>query len=203
MQSDAWNERYSASSSVWSATPNQFVVEYLSALEPASMLDVAGGEGRNALWFATRGWTAENLDFSSVAVERSQEWAERAGVTDRFVGTIADVTSDFVAQLAPVDLTVMAYLQLPHTDLKRAIRRTALQLAPGGKFFGVWHARENLSDGYGGPKDETVLPTRAELVEAAAAAGLEVELLELLPRTVTERGQQFTAIDVVLLARMV
>ena len=34
------------------------------------MVDLAGGEGRNAIWFASRGWQAENVEFSEVALTK-------------------------------------------------------------------------------------------------------------------------------------
>ena len=54
MKPEEWDERYRASELVWSSTPNQFVVEYLGDVPAGAMLDLAGGEGRNALWFAER-----------------------------------------------------------------------------------------------------------------------------------------------------
>jgi len=67
-----WNERYSSSDLVWSVGPNVFVEELTTDMTPARVLDVAGGEGRNALWLADRGWDATLVDFSAVALERAQ-----------------------------------------------------------------------------------------------------------------------------------
>lgn len=202
MQSAEWDERYAAKPAVWSHSPNQFVVEYLEHLPIGSMADIAGGEGRNALWFAERGWQAENVDFSAVAVARSVEWAAERNVSDRFVGTVSDATAADACITRPLDLIVMAYLQIPAAQLARAIQNAAAQLAPGGTFFGVWHAFENLEGGFGGPPSADVLPTRDELAADAALAGLQVEALELRDREVTFEDNTHTAIDVVLLARL-
>ena len=56
MDAEAWNERYRDSELVWSAGPNQFVEAELSGLTPGRALDLAAGEGRNAIWLARRGW---------------------------------------------------------------------------------------------------------------------------------------------------
>lgn len=202
MHSEEWDARYSVADSVWSAQPNQFVVEYLSHLSPGAMADIAGGEGRNALWFASRGWQAEDIDFSAVAVQRALEWARDAGVADTFAAQVADVTETYPAKFAPLDLAVIAYLQLPAPKLAQAIRQAATLLKPGGTFFGVWHARENLAEGFGGPQNAAVLPTRDELLTAATAAQLSVKSLELRDRHVVHDGVEVTAIDVVLVANL-
>ena len=108
MDSEFWDARYTESDAVWTQTPNEFVTSYLEELPVGVMADFAGGEGRNALWFARRGWMTENIDFSRVAVERSKQWAWEQGVANRFVGTVADATRPESSSTAPLDLAVMA-----------------------------------------------------------------------------------------------
>jgi SAM-dependent methyltransferase len=195
-----WDDRYRASELVWSSTPNQFVVEYLSDVPAGAMLDLAGGEGRNALWFAERGWQAEVSDFSSVAVARFMARAEQACVAERCAGTVGDATRLTDYAYEPFDLVVMAYLQIPASELAVAIAEVARVLGEDGIFFGVWHARENLDGGFGGPQDPRVLPTQEELRIAVERAGLSLKTLELRERTVETDAGTRTALDVVLLA---
>ena len=200
MKATDWDERYRASELVWSSAPNQFVVEYLSDLPAGAMLDLAGGEGRNALWFAQAGWQAEVADFSGVAVERFLARAEQAGVTERCAGTVADATRLTDYRYEPFDLVVMAYLQIPASELAVAIVEAARVLGEDGIFFGVWHARENLDGGFGGPQDPRVLPTQEELRTAVERAGLALKTLEIRERQVETDAGPRTALDVVLLA---
>jgi SAM-dependent methyltransferase len=193
-----WNERYRETESVWSLEPNQFVVEYLSGLPTGSMVDIAGGEGRNALWFASRGWTVENSDFSEVAVDKFRERASRAGVLDRCVGTVCSALESQACQTGPVDLAVIAYLQLAPAELAGAIAVAAAHLKPGATFFGVWHERGNVGRGLGGPQSPELNPTAEELVAHGRSAGLTVEVCELRERLVTRDDVTGTAIDVVL-----
>ncbi|OIJ94532.1 hypothetical protein [Streptomyces colonosanans] len=53
--SRAWDERYAARDLVWGAEPNRWVAQETSDLQPGRALDLAAGEGRNALWLASRG----------------------------------------------------------------------------------------------------------------------------------------------------
>lgn len=193
-----WNARYRETESVWSLEPNQFVVEYLSGLPAGSMVDIAGGEGRNALWFASRGWTVENSDFSEVAVDKFRERASRAGVLERCVGTVSSALDSRACQTGPVDLAVIAYLQLAPADLALAITVASGNLTPGGTFFGVWHERGNIGRGLGGPQIPELNPTVDELVSHAHSAGLTIDVCELRERPVTRDDVTGTAIDVVL-----
>ncbi|MCU1514795.1 MAG: methyltransferase [Microbacteriaceae bacterium] len=196
MDSNDWDARYEAADSVWSLAPNEFVVEYLERLPAGTMIDLAGGEGRNALWFASRGWLAENVDFSKVALDKFVTRAAEIGLADRCTATLVDATAAPALALAPADLGVIAYLQVEASGLAVAIASLVAGLKPGGTFFGVWHARENLADGMGGPQDATVLPTQAELRHALDAAGLPTATIALRERRVTAG----TAIEMVAVA---
>ena len=202
MNSNDWDKRYEAAESIWSLTPNQFVVEYLSGLPAGSVIDLAGGEGRNALWFASRGWQAENADFSAVALNKFSERANHEGLEDRCIATNIDATaSEPSFGLAPVDLGMIIYLQIDADGLNKAILSLAKAIKPKGTLFGVWHARENLDGGFGGPQDPAVLPTQSELRLACLEAGLEEPLIEIKNRIVQVDGTERTAIDVVVLAK--
>ena len=197
---EAWNLRYAESEMVWSLEPNEFVVEYLSDLPAGKMLDLGGGEGRNALWFASRGWHVENSDFSAVAVTKFLQRAEREGLLELCTGTTVDATHPESCVTKPVDLAVMAYLQIPAADLAAAIATAAHSLRPGGTLFGVWHARENLEYGFGGPPSPELNPTQDELRAACEAVGMKIETLTLRERYFVSGDQQRKAIDAVLLA---
>jgi SAM-dependent methyltransferase len=198
MSASFWNDRYANVDSVWSMAPNEFVVEFLNELPPGRMIDLAGGEGRNALWFAGRGWQAENADISSVAINKFLERAVSEGLYDQVVGTTLEVDQLATFQLAPADLGVIAYLQIPPEQLTRSILDLAAALAPGAIFFGVWHARENLADGFGGPQRADVLPTVEELRAVAETAGFHIHTCELRDRIFELDGVTHRAIDVVL-----
>jgi hypothetical protein len=86
-----WDQRYAAADLVWPAGPNRTVADQVSGLPPGSALDLACGEGRNALWPAERGWTVTAVDFSSVAIEKARTAAARRGRDVHLL--VADVTS--------------------------------------------------------------------------------------------------------------
>ena len=181
---------------VWSLTPNQFVVEHLQDLAPASMVDLAGGEGRNALWFAKRGWHSENVEISQVALEKFQIRAEREGVSQLVRSTLADATTAKFQLKA--ELLVIAYLQTPIADLVKSLSNAVAQLAVGATVFGVWHAKRNLLDGFGGPPVAEFLPSPQELEAWGKDSNLKsLEVFEV-ERIVEKDSLKHVAIDVIL-----
>jgi SAM-dependent methyltransferase len=175
--SQYWDKKYDTEEYVYTLTPNMFVIEFLGELTPGTVIDVAGGEGRNSLYLAEKGWTAENIDVSQIGLNKWLKIANERGVADRALATRASGT-DFKAKLAPADLAMIAYLQVEKKILDAAIANTARQLKPGAMLFGVWHCRENLKAGYGGPQDPKVLPTATELRATCEKLGLKVAVCE-------------------------
>jgi SAM-dependent methyltransferase len=89
MGREAWDERYRSQELVWGAEPNRFVAEAFGDRSPAGRaLDLACGEGRNAIWLAKRGWSLTGVDYSAVALTHELAGAEGVSV-DR---VRADVT---------------------------------------------------------------------------------------------------------------
>ena len=61
MDAKDWDERYAAHDLVWSVEPNRFVAEIIGPLAPGHALDLAAGEGRNAIWMVEQGWSVVAL----------------------------------------------------------------------------------------------------------------------------------------------
>ena len=80
MKRDAWNQRYSGTELIWTAQPNRFLVAEAEDLPPGRALDLACGEGRNAVWLARRGWSVTGVDFAGVGLAKAARLAEEAGV---------------------------------------------------------------------------------------------------------------------------
>lgn len=152
MDRDAWNARYGAEDVVWGLEPNLFVAEHLADLPPGRALDLACGEGRNAVWLAARGWDVTGVDFSDVAVDKARRLATARGVRAEWV--VADLV-DWEPPGA-FDLVLLAYLQVPAADRQRIWPRAAAAVAPGGTFFLVGHDVRNITEGTGGPGDPAV-----------------------------------------------
>lgn len=149
MEATDWDDRYRATDRLWSAEPNTFVADRLADREPGVGLDLASGEGRNAVWLAERGWEMTAVDFSSVAIDRGREHS----VEVEFV--VADVLTWQPDR--SYDLVLIAYLHLVLADFEPLIRRAVTWLRRGGELFMVGHDRTNIEHGVGGPQYPEVL----------------------------------------------
>ena len=195
MNSDGWDTRYATAELVWSAQPNQFVVEEFTGLTPGRALDLGCGEGRNAIWLAIRGWQATGGDFSPVGVDKGRRIAEHAGVG------VDWVVADLCAYQPPADAfdaVLVAYLHLPPADLAGILARAAEAVAPGGTLLVVGHDATNLTDGVGGPQDPEVLYTPEAI--AAELPGLRVTRAERVRRVVATDDGERHAVDTLVRA---
>ncbi|KAB1117919.1 class I SAM-dependent methyltransferase [Micromonospora aurantiaca] len=194
MDSRAWDERYaSAPELVWTAEPNRFVVEEVAGLSPGRAIDLAAGEGRNAVWLAQQGWEVTAVDFSPVAIERGRELARQRNVTVDW--HVADVTT-YTPPADGFDLVLIAYLHLPAAEIAVVLSHARDAVRAGGIVLVVGHDLANLSGGTGGPQDPDVLLTRESV--AKELQGLRIR--RAAHRPVTVQGRTVDALDTVVVA---
>jgi SAM-dependent methyltransferase len=197
VDADSWDDRYRETELMWSRGPNLFIEEICRDLPVGRSIDLAAGEGRNAIWLAEQGWDSTAVDFSAVAIDKARQIAEQRGVT--ITTEVADLTA-YVPTPAGYDLVVIAYLHVPDDQLTPILRRAGEAVAPGGRFVLVGHDAENLERGHGGPKYPEVL-TNPHQVVAALDDGLEIERAEVAERHVDTDDGPKTALDTVVVAR--
>ncbi|MFP5450555.1 MAG: class I SAM-dependent methyltransferase [Thermoleophilia bacterium] len=195
MGSADWDRRYAATDLMWSAGPNATVRDLVAGMAPGKALDLACGEGRNALWLAAEGWEVTGVDFSRVAVDRAGRLATERGLAARFIH--ADL-GEWAPPAEAFDLVLLAYLQVPAALRGTVIEAAAAAVAPGGTLLWVAHDVENLERGYGGPRDAAVLSTPEGVV--ARLSGLQVTRAERIERPVDTDAGPATAIDTLVLA---
>ena len=183
-----WDERYDTAEFVWATDPNRFLPAEVEGLRPGRALDVACGEGRNAVWLATQGWDVTGIDFSAVGLAKAAQLAEHTGVAAEWV--VADAAAAFPESLGRFDLVVLFYAQMDQAGRRSMLASSARALAPDGTLVWVAHDRTNLSDGVGGPQDASVLSGPDEVVAdlLAAVPDLVVERAEVVRRPVAGAG---------------
>ena len=200
MDATEWDRRYDTAEYVWHTEPNQFLPGLLDGLAPGRALDLACGEGRNAVWLARQGWSVTAVDFSAVGIDKGRRLAADSGVEVEWV--VADVTT-WPGRVGAYDLVIIFYVQLAAPQRAAMLATAARALAPGGRFVMVAHDRSNLTDGVGGPQDPTVLPTpeliRTDLL-GPEAPDLVIDRAETIERAVETADGIRHAIDCVVVA---
>ena len=199
MQREDWDRRYADKDFVWTVDANRFVTAEVGALPPGRALDLATGEGRNAVWLAENGWTVRAVDFSGVAIEKGRRLAGARNVADRIEFVVADL-NDHPFEAEHFDLVLLNYLQLPQGELVPIIQRAARSVAQGGTYLLVAHDAANLEHGYGGPQHPSVLYT-AQQVVAALGDELDIEKAGTVERPVETDDGVKIAIDCLVRAR--
>jgi SAM-dependent methyltransferase len=204
VDSKDWDERYTASELVWSVEPNRFVEEIVGPLTPGTAIDIAAGEGRNAIWLVRQGWTVVAVDYSPVAVDRMRaRAAELLGAdADRLTPLVADATTSAPGDPGAYDLALFSYLQLPRAELTAALRAGVEAVRPGGRVVVIGHAGRNLTEGWGGPQSRDVLYDPDEVVDAVEGLPVDVEHSGVRIRPVdTDEGPRQALDTVVVLVR--
>jgi SAM-dependent methyltransferase len=189
-----WDKRYATSPLLWGVAPNRFVEARCLDLEPGRALDLACGEGRNALWLAARGWRVTGIDFSTIAIDRARAAARHGELSLALV--CDDVLTTEVAEGA-FELVLLAYVQLSPDERHRLVARAATALAEGGTFLLVGHDLSNHAHGHGGPKDPSLLWTADEVV--GGLDGFTIEEADTVLRPVADAPR--AAIDTIVMAR--
>lgn len=193
----SWNRWYAETDYGW-APASSSVRSELNGLAPGRALDLGAGDGRHAVWLASRGWHVQAMDFSTEALAIGRERAFAEGVTDLITWSVADVIAHTPAP-GSLDLVLAAFLHLPGTDLEGTIARTAPGLATDGLFLYIGHGPADPRESASGPRTAPVLHDSARVADWARRSGLHVESAETRSRPVP--GSRRPALDCVVLAR--
>ena len=134
MTAAQWDARYRDEPDLWTKEPNAALVQFAGDLEPGRALDIGAGDGRNAIWLATQGWSVTAIDLSTVALERAAERAAARGAQLECI--VADWREPDFGEAA-FELVVVSFMH-PLPDEREALfARVARALVPGGHVFTV------------------------------------------------------------------
>jgi len=177
---DFWEERYSGKDPAWSGRANVTLVAEVSGLTPGRALEVAAGEGGDALWLAEQGWRVTATDFAAAGLARGAAQARERGVADRVVWRQADIaawTGD-----ETYDLVTSHYLH-PAPEQRAAVTRTLASLVgPGGHLLIVGHHVLDLATTMPRPDIPELFTDADELLGHLDATEWDVLACEARPR---------------------
>jgi SAM-dependent methyltransferase len=150
---DFWNQRYAENASVYGRQPNEFFKQFIDQHTPGSILLPAEGEGRNAVYAATKGWEVDAFDFSEEARKKALDYASEKKTRINYE---LKSIEDFIAE-KKYDAVALIYVHLPN-DLRVRFHAEAYNSIKTGGFLVLEaFAKEQLEYNSGGPKDPALL----------------------------------------------
>jgi SAM-dependent methyltransferase len=108
--------------------PNAYMVRMLERRPPGRALDVAMGQGRNALWLASKGWDVTGFDISEAGLASAVANAKRQGLN---LNAVRNAVEDFDYGHRQWDLVLLIYAPVPF-DSPAYMQRIRDSLKPGG-----------------------------------------------------------------------
>ena len=171
--SSFWNERYGARNYAYGKEPNVFFAEQIENLIAGKLILPCEGEGRNAVYAATKGWDVEAFDLSVAGKSKALQLAGKTKID------ISYIIEDAVKVTYPTnntDLVAFIYAHFP-PEIRTIIHKKAISwLKPGGKIIIEAFNPLQLNNKSGGPKDLDMLYTTEMLLHDFNE--LETELIQ-------------------------
>ncbi len=151
-----WDKRYETEVYIFGKEPVEFLTEHIDILPGGKALDIAMGEGRNAVFLAKNGFDVDGCDISEIAVKKARELAQENKVTIH--AFVADLETYQLPKNTYDVIACFYYLQ------RNLIPQMKDALKPGGVIIYETYTIENREHGFGGPKNEDYLLKPNELL---------------------------------------
>lgn len=166
-----WDERFSAPEYIFGREPNRFLVSQQALIRRGMrVLDVATGEGRNAVWLARQGCEVLGIDISPIAIAKARTLAAQQGVEVGF--EVADVRQ-WRWPPETFDAVVTIFIQFAAPAERAAVfQGMTCALRPGGILILQGYTPKQVEYKTGGPPRIEHMYTEALLREFFA--GLQI-----------------------------
>ena len=139
-----WDKRFGRKEFALGKEPNPFLKRHIHLLPKGRALDVATGEGRNAVFLAQNGFDVDAVDISQKGLKKAQKLAREKGVK---INTFLFDLDQYPIAKERYDLIANFYF------LKRSlIPRIRKGLKKGGRVVFETYLLEHKTLGVGGPK---------------------------------------------------
>ena len=152
-----WDKKYETEAYIFGKEPVGFLRDHIDLLPRGKALDVAMGEGRNAVFLAKNGFNVDGCDISEIAVKKALDLAKENNV--KIHTFVADLETYKLPQNTYDVIACFYYLQ---RDLVPQMKEA---LKPGGMIIYETYTIENRERGFEGPKNKDYLLKPNELLD--------------------------------------
>jgi 2-polyprenyl-3-methyl-5-hydroxy-6-metoxy-1,4-benzoquinol methylase len=157
-----WDRRYASEEYVYGMDPNDFFKQIIDETPPAKLLLPGEGEGRNAVYAASKGWQVDAFDISQKGKDKALKRARSQKVKINY--KIAEYTM-VMLPIKEYDLIGLIYCHM-HKNIRRDVHAGFISsLKEGGSIFLEAFSKAQLHRNSGGPKDLNMLFSVEELRE--------------------------------------
>ncbi len=139
-----WDKRFGTKEFALGKKPNPFLKRYIRLLPKGRALDIATGEGRNAVFLAQQGFEVDAVDISEKGLKKARKLARETGVTVN--AFLADL-DHYPIERDRYDLIANLYFLK-----RRLIPGIRKGLKKGGKVIFETYLLEHRALAAGGPK---------------------------------------------------
>ncbi len=193
-----WDERYRSADRLWSGQPNPQLVAQVAGLPPGDALDAGCGEGADAIWLASRGWTVTGVDVSAVALDRAAAHAAAEGVR---VSWQREDLLTWDPGPERFDLVTAEFMHLPSPELESMHARLSAAVRPGGTLLIVAHHPDDLHVNVGRCGHLALFPSAGQLAAMLDPGSWEILVASAIERPATDLdGRPVTVKDTVVRA---
>lgn len=167
-----WDERYGKAEFAYGTAPNDFFKEWIDKQKPGTILLPCEGEGRNAVYAATKGWKVSAFDFSEKAKEKAEQLADSLKASINY--KVSDAL--YYKPEQKFDAVVLIYAHFPEDIRQNIHKRMSGMLKPGGTLLMEAFNTQQIENESGGPKNVEMLYSIKKLKEDFSE--MEFQLLE-------------------------
>jgi SAM-dependent methyltransferase len=194
-----WNDRYGGGEYIFGKEPNQYFQSKLSLLTPGTIYLPGDGEGRNAVYAAKKNWEVTSADFSTVALQRAEEFAKIENVKIDF--QFMDLINEDVPK-NKYDVLAVSYLHFNGKNKEVVHKKLGESVKVGGHLILECFSEKQIALNSGGPRKKDSLYTVNELKKYYS--GFEfLEAEDILTQLNEGEGHQGDAYVVRLFARKI
>ena len=151
-----WDKKYETEAYIFGKEPVEFLRKHIDLLPRGKALDIAMGEGRNAVFLAKNGFSVDGCDISEVAIKKALDLATENNV--KIHAFVADLETYKLPKDTYDVIACFYYLQ---RDMAPQMKEA---LKPGGMIIYETYTLENCELGLEGPKNKEYLLKPNELL---------------------------------------
>ncbi|MEO8147810.1 MAG: class I SAM-dependent methyltransferase [Bacteroidia bacterium] len=160
MTKEFWNERFAAEDFAYGQEPNALLKNILDKVPAGKILFAAEGEGRNAVYAATKGWQVYAFDISSAGKQKAEKLASEKNVK---IDYELNSFENYSARENFFDCIALVFSHLLSQTRRSDFRRLINFLKPGGLLIVIGFSKKQLGKPSGGPKDLNMLFSKEQL----------------------------------------